>query len=100
MCRDLCVRSIMEAGSASSPSYVRNKCFPNLDAFVRLISLLVKQSGEPSNPTAKINLLNKVSVLELLSLICIIKLKLEQFKPKYYCTILIVSALKIAASKQ
>ncbi|KAB7502971.1 CCR4-NOT transcription complex subunit 1 [Armadillidium nasatum] len=65
MCRDLCIRSILEAGSASSPTYVRNKCFPNLDAFVRLISLLVKQSGEPSNPTAKINLLNKV-----LGLIC------------------------------
>ncbi|RXG72872.1 CCR4-NOT transcription complex subunit 1 [Armadillidium vulgare] len=65
MCRDLCIRSILEAGTASSPTYVRNKCFPNLDAFVRLISLLVKQSGEPSNPTAKINLLNKV-----LGLIC------------------------------
>lgn len=65
MCRDLCVRSIMEQGQGPSPTYVRSKCFQNLDAFVRLIALLVKHSGEASNPTTKINLLNKV-----LGLVC------------------------------
>lgn len=60
MCRDLCVRSILEQGQGPSPTYVRSKCFQNLDAFVRLIALLVKHSGEATNPTTKINLLNKV----------------------------------------
>lgn len=38
----------------------RNKCFLTLDAYVRLIALLVKLSGDQSNPTTKVNLLNKV----------------------------------------
>ncbi|KAK7066941.1 CCR4-NOT transcription complex subunit 1 [Halocaridina rubra] len=65
MCRDLCVRSILEHGQGPPPPYVRSKCFQNLDAFVRLIALLVKHSGEATNPTTKINLLNKV-----LGLVC------------------------------
>uniref|UniRef100_A0A4W6DFA4 CCR4-NOT transcription complex subunit 1 n=1 Tax=Lates calcarifer TaxID=8187 RepID=A0A4W6DFA4_LATCA len=36
------------------------KCYHNLDAFVRLIALLVKHSGEATNTVTKINLLNKV----------------------------------------
>lgn len=38
----------------------RNKCFLSLDAYVRLIALLVKLSGDQANPTTKVNLLNKV----------------------------------------
>lgn len=38
----------------------RNKCFLTLDAYVRLIAMLVKHSGDQSNPITKVNLLNKV----------------------------------------
>ena len=40
---------------------VRAKCFHTLDAFVRLIALLVKHSGDQQNTITKVNLLNKVS---------------------------------------
>ena len=39
---------------------VRAKCFHTLDAFVRLIALLVKHSGDQQNTITKVNLLNKV----------------------------------------
>jgi len=39
---------------------VRAKCFHTLDAYVRLITLLVKHSGETQNTVTKVNLLNKV----------------------------------------
>ena len=58
MCVDLCYRALMEQGP--SPSLIRNKCFHTLDAFVRLIALLVKHSGDGTNTITKINLLNKV----------------------------------------
>ena len=41
---------------------VRAKCFHTLDAFVRLIALLVKHSGDQQNTITKVNLLNKVSL--------------------------------------
>ena len=44
----------------NSPTLVRAKCFHTLDAYVRLITLLVKHSGE-SQTITKVNLLNKVS---------------------------------------
>ena len=40
---------------------VRAKCFHTLDAFVRLIALLLKHSGDQQNTISKVNLLNKVS---------------------------------------
>ena len=46
--------------SNSSPTLVRAKCFHTLDAYVRLITLLVKHSGETQNTVTKVNLLNKV----------------------------------------
>lgn len=80
MCRDLCVRSILEQGQGPSPTYVRSKCFQNLDAFVRLIALLVKHSGEATNPTTKINLLNKVKT----QLDCLLRIDcLELFRVLY-----------------
>uniref|UniRef100_A0A8C2SE93 CCR4-Not complex component Not1 C-terminal domain-containing protein n=1 Tax=Capra hircus TaxID=9925 RepID=A0A8C2SE93_CAPHI len=45
---------------AANPTMIRAKCYHNLDAFVRLIALLVKHSGEATNTVTKINLLNKV----------------------------------------
>ncbi len=44
----------------TSPTLVRAKCFHTLDAYVRLITLLVKHSGETQNTITKVNLLNKV----------------------------------------
>ncbi|XP_021921568.1 CCR4-NOT transcription complex subunit 1 isoform X2 [Zootermopsis nevadensis] len=58
MCVDLCYRFLAEP--ASTPTLIRTKCFHTLDAFVRLIALLVKHSGDASNTNTKINLLNKV----------------------------------------
>lgn len=61
MCADICYRALAEQSSAhSSPSLVRAKCFHTLDAYVRLITLLVKHSGEPGSTVTKVNLLNKV----------------------------------------
>ncbi|CAH1779661.1 unnamed protein product [Owenia fusiformis] len=58
MCVDLCYRALNE--QTHSPTLIRAKCFHTLDAFVRLISLLVKHSGDSTNSVTKINLLNKV----------------------------------------
>ncbi|KAK2193621.1 hypothetical protein NP493_11g11020 [Ridgeia piscesae] len=58
MCVDLCYRALSE--QTHSPTLVRTKCFHTLDAFVRLIALLVKHSGDTNNIVTKINLLNKV----------------------------------------
>ena len=59
MCVDLCYRALGEQNT-SSPTLVRAKCFHTLDAYVRLITLLVKHSGETANTVTKVNLLNKV----------------------------------------
>ncbi|KAG8039882.1 hypothetical protein G9C98_000611 [Cotesia typhae] len=58
MCVDLCYRALAEPNTAVSA--VRAKCFLTLDAFVKLVALLVKHSGDTSNTHTKINLLNKV----------------------------------------
>merc|ERR1719510_2723922 len=58
MCVDLCYRALSEPND--SPTLVRAKCFHTLDAYVRLITLLVKHSGETQNTVTKVNLLNKV----------------------------------------
>ena len=58
MCVDLCYRALGEQNN--SPTLVRAKCFHTLDAYVRLITLLVKHSGETQNTITKVNLLNKV----------------------------------------
>ncbi|CAK8681219.1 CCR4-NOT transcription complex subunit 1-like isoform X2 [Clavelina lepadiformis] len=63
MCVDLTYRLLQESNVSPSllnPTLVRAKCFHTLDAFVRLITLLVKHSGDAVNSVTKINLLNKV----------------------------------------
>lgn len=45
----------------------RPKCYHTMDAFVKLVVVLVRYSGEPSNTLAKVNLLNKVRY----SIVCI-----------------------------
>ena len=54
-----CFRALSEQTN-SSATLVRAKCFHTLDAYVRLITLLVKHSGETQNTVTKVNLLNKV----------------------------------------
>ncbi|XP_061534171.1 CCR4-NOT transcription complex subunit 1 isoform X8 [Phycodurus eques] len=66
LCTEMCVEISYRAQAeqqhnpAASAAIIRAKCYHNLDAFVRLIALLVKHSGEASNTVTKINLLNKV----------------------------------------
>ena len=47
----------------------RTKCFPTIDAYCRLIALLVKHSGDNTNSITKINLLNRVSIFPNIILI-------------------------------
>lgn len=58
MCVDLCYRALLDKNQ--NPALIRAKCFHTLDAFVRLIALLIKHSGDNNNTITKINLLNKV----------------------------------------
>lgn len=58
MCVDHCYRALTEV--SNTISVARAKCFHTLDAFVRLVALLVKHSGDSTNTHTKINLLNKV----------------------------------------
>lgn len=62
MCVEISYRAQAEQqhNPAASAPIIRAKCYHNLDAFVRLIALLVKHSGEATNTVTKINLLNKV----------------------------------------
>lgn len=70
LCTEMCVEISYRAQAeqqhnpAASAAIIRAKCYHNLDAFVRLIALLVKHSGEATNTVTKINLLNKVQQRE------------------------------------
>ena len=55
MCVDLCYRALAEQNN--NPTLVRAKCFHTLDAFVRLIALLVKHSGDQQNTITKVILI-------------------------------------------
>ncbi|GIX80669.1 CCR4-NOT transcription complex subunit 1, partial [Caerostris extrusa] len=59
MCVDLSYRVLLDQ-TIKTPQVIRAKCFHTLDAYVRLISLLVKHSGDANNTVTKVNLLNKV----------------------------------------
>ncbi|XP_044732731.1 CCR4-NOT transcription complex subunit 1 isoform X2 [Chrysoperla carnea] len=58
----ICVEIVYRcmADQSIATGVVRTRCFHWLDAFVRLIALLVKHSGDSNNTNTKINLLNKV----------------------------------------
>jgi CCR4-NOT transcription complex subunit 1 len=58
LCIDLVYRNLNDPSVA--PTIAKSKIFQYIDAFVRLIALLVKHSGETGNASTKINLLNKV----------------------------------------
>lgn len=46
-----------------NPTLARAKCYHTMDAFVRLVVVLVRFSGESTNNVTKINLVNKVIVI-------------------------------------
>jgi len=52
--------------STVSPTALRAKLFHTIDAYVKLIVLLVKHSGDATAITTKTNLLNKVMQLFIL----------------------------------
>lgn len=58
MCIDLTYRNLND--SSASPQQTKSKVFQWIDAFVRLISLIVKHSGESGHSTTKVNMLNKI----------------------------------------
>ena len=49
----------------TSPTMARAKCYNTLDAYCRLIALLVRHSGDASNNVTKINLLSRVSCRQI-----------------------------------
>lgn len=59
----LCVETvyrILAEKTSTNVTLLKPKCYHTLDAFVRLVALLVKHSGDANNTTTKIHLLNKV----------------------------------------
>ncbi|XP_017106115.2 CCR4-NOT transcription complex subunit 1 isoform X1 [Drosophila bipectinata] len=58
ICTDVVYRMFAEPNLQLNQA--KNKIFQWIDAFVHLIAMLVRHSGEAGNPTTKINLLNKV----------------------------------------
>ncbi|KRG04047.1 uncharacterized protein Dmoj_GI19666, isoform F [Drosophila mojavensis] len=67
ICTDVVYRMF---GDPNLPiNQAKNKIFQWIDAFVHLIAMLVRHSGEAGNPTTKINLLNKVLGIVLGTLI-------------------------------
>lgn len=53
---ELCIHN---CARAATDSQGRIKCYYTLDAFVRLIYLLIKHTGDAANAATKLNLLNK-----------------------------------------
>lgn len=61
LCTQFCVDiSYRALTSEPTTDLIRSKAFHTLDAYVRLIALLIKHSGDASNGVTKVNLLNKV----------------------------------------
>ncbi|CAG9826421.1 unnamed protein product [Diabrotica balteata] len=59
----LCVETVyrvLAEKTTTNVSLLRPKCYQTLDAYVRLVALLVKHSGDANNTTTKVHLLNKV----------------------------------------
>ena len=63
VCVDVCYRALNDPQVSVNLSLTRARCYHTLDAFVRLIALLVRHSGDAANTLTKINLLNKVGLL-------------------------------------
>jgi len=98
MCVDLCYRALAEQNS--SPPLVRAKCFHTLDAFVRLIALLVKHSGDQQNTITKVNLLNKVLGIVAGVLLIDHDVRATEFQQVPYHRIFIMLFLELNAPDQ
>jgi CCR4-NOT transcription complex subunit 1 len=98
MCVDLCYRALAEQNNA--PSLVRAKCFHTLDAFVRLIALLVKHSGDQQNTITKVNLLNKVLGIVAGVLLIDHEVRRKEFQQVPYHRIFIMLYLELNAPDQ
>ena len=77
ICTELCVESCYSYLAKNQ----RQACYQRLDAFVKLIILLVKHSGDQTNHVNKINLFNKVLGLIAGCLLYDQETKLNQFEP-------------------
>ncbi|XP_059164399.1 CCR4-NOT transcription complex subunit 1-like isoform X2 [Physella acuta] len=97
MCVDLCYRALSEPGQ--STTMIRAKCFHTLDAFVRLIALLVKHSGE-TNTVTKINLLNKVLGIMAGVLLQDHEVRYTEFQQLPYHRIFIMLFIELNAPEQ
>ena len=115
MCVDLCYRALAEQNN--SPTLVRAKCFHTLDAFVRLIALLVKHSGDQQNTITKVatnsiftmfilyhllqvNLLNKVLGIVAGVLLIDHDVRATEFQQVPYHRIFIMLFLELNAPEQ
>jgi len=98
MCVDLCYRALAEQNN--SPTLVRAKCFHTLDAFVRLIALLVKHSGDQQNTITKVNLLNKVLGIVAGVLLIDHEVRATEFQQVPYHRIFIMLFLELNAPDQ
>ena len=66
LCTQFCVDiSYRALTSEPTTDLIRSKAFHTLDAYVRLIALLIKHSGDASNGVTKVNLLNKVMLPQM-----------------------------------
>lgn len=60
LCVDITYGTLKTYGN--SLNLVRAQCFKTLDAYVKLIVMLIKLSGDANNTVTKVNLLNKVDI--------------------------------------
>ncbi|XP_075796617.1 CCR4-NOT transcription complex subunit 1 isoform X7 [Pelodiscus sinensis] len=103
LCTEMCVEISYRAQAeqqhnpAANPTMIRAKCYHNLDAFVRLIALLVKHSGEATNTVTKINLLNKVLGIVVGVLIQDHDVRQSEFQQLPYHRIFIMLLLELNA---
>jgi len=97
MCVDLCYRALADN---TAISLVRAKCFHTLDAFVRLIALLVKHSGDQQNTITKVNLLNKVLGIVAGVLLIDHEVRRKEFQQVPYHRIFIMLYLELNAPDQ
>ncbi|PIO34363.1 hypothetical protein AB205_0070670 [Aquarana catesbeiana] len=103
LCTEMCVEISYRAQAeqqhnpAANPTMIRAKCYHNLDAFVRLIALLVKHSGEATNTVTKINLLNKVLGIVVGVLLQDHEVRQSEFQQLPYHRIFIMLLLELNA---
>lgn len=90
MCIDITYRS--------DPSINNAKIFKYIDPYVRLIALLVKHSGETSNSTTKLNLLNKILGIVIGVLLKDQEIRKQNFQQVGYHRIFIMLFLELSSS--